>query len=276
MKSPAFRFYPADFLMGTADMGAAEVGAYIRLLCHQWDRGFVPKEKAARLAGAKVSASVLAKFVETGGELRNQRMEDERKKQAEYRAQQSQRGKAGAESRWNGSRDGTRHANANGQTMAPPSSGQCPNDGFPFPSSSSSTNNPEPEQEAGAFAEQDECKAQPHPNSFSELALDDLSNDAVMLDWYEYATSQPEPLFRASDANLLNVFGAAVHALRVKKIKGKPVQNRVALFCSVVRAGEGKGGWSVITQAEEDEARKRVARLPWRPATQTKTDAPPA
>src|SRR5690349_6278210 len=125
MKPPAFQFYAADFLVGTADMEATEVEAYIRLLCHQWDRGFVPKDKAVRLAGTEVSAAVLAKFVESNGELRNERMEVERRKQAEYRGQQSQRGKAGAESRWNG----TRHQSANGETMAPPSSGQWRNDG---------------------------------------------------------------------------------------------------------------------------------------------------
>ena len=34
--SPAFQFYPADFLVGTAAMTAAAVGVYIRLLSHQW------------------------------------------------------------------------------------------------------------------------------------------------------------------------------------------------------------------------------------------------
>lgn len=135
MKPPAFQFYAADFLVGTADLEPAEVGAYIRLLCHQWHRGFVPKDKAARLAGIEPTPAVLTKFVDLNGELRNERLESERKKQADFRAQQSQRGKAGAESRWNG----TRHQSANGQTMAPPSSGQWQNDGS---SSSSSTITP--------------------------------------------------------------------------------------------------------------------------------------
>lgn len=135
MKPPAFQFYAADFLVGTVAMTNEEVGIYIRLLCHQWDRGFVAKDKAARLVGAEIPADVLAKFVETNGELRNQRLETERKKQTDFREQQSLRGKAGADARWNASRDGTRYASANGETMAPPSSGQWRNDGSPSSSS---------------------------------------------------------------------------------------------------------------------------------------------
>jgi hypothetical protein len=32
-KSPAFQFYPQDFLVGSAMLSAEETGAYIRLLC---------------------------------------------------------------------------------------------------------------------------------------------------------------------------------------------------------------------------------------------------
>ena len=37
-KSPAFQFYPADWLSSTAIslMTPAEEGAYLRLLCHAW------------------------------------------------------------------------------------------------------------------------------------------------------------------------------------------------------------------------------------------------
>lgn len=128
MKPPAFQFYAADFLVGTSTMTNEEVGIYIRLLCHQWDKGFVAKDKASRIVGAKIPADVLNKFADSNGELRNERLENERKKQSEYREQQSQRGKAGADARWNASRDGTRHASANGEVMASLSSGQCPSD----------------------------------------------------------------------------------------------------------------------------------------------------
>ena len=40
-KSPSFQFYYQDFMFGTFEMTAEEVGGYIRLLCHQWDKGFI-------------------------------------------------------------------------------------------------------------------------------------------------------------------------------------------------------------------------------------------
>ena len=53
MKAPAFQFYAADFLVGTSDMTNEEVGIYIRLLCHQWAKGFVLKDKAAHTSEYK-------------------------------------------------------------------------------------------------------------------------------------------------------------------------------------------------------------------------------
>jgi len=44
MAPPAFQFYAADFLASTADMSCAEVGAYLRLLLFQWERGGIPDE----------------------------------------------------------------------------------------------------------------------------------------------------------------------------------------------------------------------------------------
>ena len=83
MKSPAFQFYPDDFIGGTVGMTAAEVGAYIRLLCFAWGNGFIPSDSCAlkRVAGITVSESVLSKF--TDG--KNPRMEEERNKQAVWR-----------------------------------------------------------------------------------------------------------------------------------------------------------------------------------------------
>ena len=41
---PSFDFYPNDFLGGTSHLTADEVGAYLRLLCHQWANGCVPND----------------------------------------------------------------------------------------------------------------------------------------------------------------------------------------------------------------------------------------
>ncbi|TXT35298.1 MAG: hypothetical protein FD138_1415 [Planctomycetota bacterium] len=140
-KAPAFQFYAADFLVGTAAMTNEEVGIYIRLLCHQWDRGLVPKDKAARIVGVKkIPADVLAKFVDTDGELRNERLEAVRKEQQNYHEKKSLSGKAGAAARWDRSRDVIRHADTNGEPMALPSACQSQNDNPSPPTSSSSSN----------------------------------------------------------------------------------------------------------------------------------------
>lgn len=94
-RSPAFQFYADDFLAGTLDMSQSDVGSYIRLLCHQWSRGSIPveTEKQQRLAGGSISVDVLAKFrLYEDGLLRNQRLEDERIKQDQYRDVQRQKG----------------------------------------------------------------------------------------------------------------------------------------------------------------------------------------
>ena len=62
-----FPFYPESFLVSTMLMSPAEVGAYMRLLCHSWlDDGIPMKSKAhlARLAGVSTSKleQILPKF----------------------------------------------------------------------------------------------------------------------------------------------------------------------------------------------------------------------
>jgi hypothetical protein len=71
----------------------------MRLLCYQWGNGAIPerKELVDRIAGCVVGPDVMAKFPNG----RNARMEREREKQAEYRAQQSAKGKASAQARFN-------------------------------------------------------------------------------------------------------------------------------------------------------------------------------
>jgi len=98
MKPPAFQFYPDDFIGGTCDMTAKEVGAFIRLLCFQWSKGKIPScgKKLARIAGTNVTPDVLAKF----NDGMNQRLENERAKLEEYRKQKTASGKNGAQKRW--------------------------------------------------------------------------------------------------------------------------------------------------------------------------------
>lgn len=88
--------------MGTAMMSAQEVGAYIRLLCYQWDNGSVPddNDSLCRLAGCdgNAVAKIRSKFRSCDGVLKNERMEQERDKQAVYRKKQSEN----ATKRWVG------------------------------------------------------------------------------------------------------------------------------------------------------------------------------
>jgi len=99
MKPPAFQFYADDFIGGTVDLTTEQVGAYIRLLCYQWNKGAIPDNAEAinRVAGCVVHNDVITKFPN----LRNERLERERSKQEEYRRKQSENGKRGMKSRWN-------------------------------------------------------------------------------------------------------------------------------------------------------------------------------
>lgn len=49
-KPPAFLLYARDFTSGTTHFSPAEVGAYMRCLCYQWECGGVPADDIVRLA----------------------------------------------------------------------------------------------------------------------------------------------------------------------------------------------------------------------------------
>lgn len=141
-KSPAFRFYANDFFQGTFMMSLQEVGAYIRLLCYEWDNGSIPDDPAerARIMGcSKGQEAVLwnrveKKFTLAADGYINDRLEEERRKQFEYRRRQSDRGIAGATGRWkrkHSQSDGTSNGASIPQAMLA--------DGLSFSSSSSSS-----------------------------------------------------------------------------------------------------------------------------------------
>jgi len=104
---PAFQFYPADFLTGTSRFTAADVGAYILLLCEQWHTGSVPGDdpkalalilRCTRAQARTMWAQIQHKFTrdDAAGVWRNARLEDERRRQESYRSHQSARGKKSA------------------------------------------------------------------------------------------------------------------------------------------------------------------------------------
>jgi uncharacterized protein YdaU (DUF1376 family) len=122
-KAPAFQFYADDFLAGTSDMSAEEVGGYIRLLCHQWTKGSIPNDpdRVARIAGLIGSPCVgyvMAKFrLCDGHTLKNERLEKVREEQQAFKARQSAAGTNGAAKRWNKCPD---DGDPNGVAMATP------------------------------------------------------------------------------------------------------------------------------------------------------------
>lgn len=100
-KSPAFQFYPQDFLVGTAILSAEETGAYIRLLCYQWTNDGLPNDQVilARIAGCggNAIASIWHKFgICDDGMIRNKRLDEIKNSQIEFRAKQ----KSNAQKRW--------------------------------------------------------------------------------------------------------------------------------------------------------------------------------
>lgn len=102
MKSPSFQFYVQDFLLGTQYLSAEEVGAYVRLLCHQWDNGFIENNdrnlKIITGISAKKLENILKKFSLSKGNIyKNARLEAERKKQMDARKRRSDAGIKGNE-----------------------------------------------------------------------------------------------------------------------------------------------------------------------------------
>jgi len=108
---PAFQLYASDFYMDTTGWTPTQVGVYIRLLLAEWVNGPLPNQMSelARIAGLSDtrtmykmwSAKLVNKFVENGGGLLiNKRLEEVRAKQRKYRESQKEKGKRGADIRW--------------------------------------------------------------------------------------------------------------------------------------------------------------------------------
>ena len=63
MKNKAFKFYFQDFLIGTDNMSLTAVGAYIKCLCHQADKGFITQTHMNKICETHlVMEEILPKF----------------------------------------------------------------------------------------------------------------------------------------------------------------------------------------------------------------------
>lgn len=119
-KSPAFQFYPADWLSdaNVQLMDLATEGAYIRAICYCWREGHIPSdpEELQQLIGKeKLDSKQMAKLQncfqidpETDGKLFHPRLKLERSKQRKNSKIRAISGKLGAEKRWKNS-DGKCH-----------------------------------------------------------------------------------------------------------------------------------------------------------------------
>ena len=96
-----FPFFPADFLVSTMLMTPAEVGAYMRLLCHSWIEDGIPyksKSHIARLAGVstpKLEQILIKFYIDDEKRLRHPRLEAVRKEVIALRDKRVKAGRIG-------------------------------------------------------------------------------------------------------------------------------------------------------------------------------------
>lgn len=112
-KSPAFQFYPSNFLGSpkVRAMDAAQIGVYWLLCCIEWEEsGFTYQEAEDIAASARIDGSQFAAmwpklsrcFVDRDGRFYSPRLDSERDKQREWRRKSSKGGKLSAEKRRKG------------------------------------------------------------------------------------------------------------------------------------------------------------------------------
>lgn len=106
-KSPAFQFYPKDFLSDSHVVGMRlpERGAYITLLCFCWLDGSIPSDLDLLARYCQVSTAVFTRLwpalepcfraSDLPGRLYHPRVERERRKQETYRAYKADAGQKG-------------------------------------------------------------------------------------------------------------------------------------------------------------------------------------
>ncbi len=85
MKDPAVLFYFQDFLVGTEFMTDDEVGKYIRILCHQADKGALSESQVKRICKGEIPEAIKEKLrIDAAGNFYQERMRIEREKRINY------------------------------------------------------------------------------------------------------------------------------------------------------------------------------------------------
>ena len=83
-KDPAFLFYYQDFLVGTSFMTLEEIGAYVKLLCFQADKGSLSEKDILKKIPAPIWQTICCKFVKDEKGFYNQRLREETEKRRLY------------------------------------------------------------------------------------------------------------------------------------------------------------------------------------------------
>jgi len=137
-KMPYFRLYAQDFLVSVAVMTDQEVGAYMKLLCHQWVNHGIPADQSRieHLVSSsgddfkEVWMTLKSKFKKgDNGKLYNPRLEEIRAELKSYKQQKSDAGSAGAAARWEGHvKKGDKDSETNGNAIAEDTAGESQKD----------------------------------------------------------------------------------------------------------------------------------------------------
>jgi uncharacterized protein YdaU (DUF1376 family) len=191
-KSPAFQFYPSDFLSdeNVSLMSNRELGCYIKLLSHCWLEGSIPSDmgKISRLCGepkevmAELWLSLNKCFlpcVQDSTRLLNMRLEKERKKQTDRKKERSESGKRGAKSRW------YKNENSDGSAIAKPMAQPMANDSSSSSISTTVINkktNTSYYQKKGTQLPDDFVLTEEHQDLANELQVDLCSNFELFKD----------------------------------------------------------------------------------------------
>lgn len=97
LKSPAFQFYSSDFITGTMFMSNEEVGAYIRCLCMQHQKGHLKEKEMLQIClNQEVLDSVMNHYKQDDeGLFYNERLDFEKEKREKFIEHQRENGKKG-------------------------------------------------------------------------------------------------------------------------------------------------------------------------------------
>ena len=85
-KDPAFLFYYQDFLVGIDHMTDEQAGQYIKLLCHQANRGTIREQHMQSICKDEINLKVVSEkfLVDSNGEYYNKRLREETDKRKKY------------------------------------------------------------------------------------------------------------------------------------------------------------------------------------------------